>query len=71
MEDYNAYVGLDVHKDRIAVAVAYPGRAKAEPRGFIPNIKRALMKLAVDSTGRRRGCCSATKRDPAAMRFTD
>ena len=45
MEEYNAYVGLDVHKDTIAVAVAYPGRERAEPRGFIPNTKRALMKL--------------------------
>jgi transposase len=44
MEEYNAYVGLDVHKDTIAVAVAYPGRERAEARGFIPNTKRALMK---------------------------
>ena len=45
MEEYSAYVGLDVHKDTIAVAVAYPDREKAESRGIIPNSKRALMKL--------------------------
>ena len=45
MEEYSSYVGLDVHKDTIAVAVAYPGREKAESRGIIPNSKRALMKL--------------------------
>jgi hypothetical protein len=28
MEEYNAYVGLDIHKDTIAVAVAYPGRER-------------------------------------------
>ncbi len=52
MEEYNAYVGLDVHKDTIAVALAYPGREKAESRGFIPNSKKAVMKLV-----RRRGTC--------------
>ena len=26
MEEYSGYVGLDVHKDTIAVAVAYPPR---------------------------------------------
>ncbi len=26
MFEYNAYVGLDVHKETIAVAVAVPGR---------------------------------------------
>ena len=28
MEEYNAYVGLDVHKDTVAVAVAYAGSKK-------------------------------------------
>jgi transposase len=55
MEEYKAYVGLDVHKDTIAVAVAYPGRERAEARGFIPNTKRALMKLVgrLDGNGER------------------
>ena len=29
MNEYSAYVGLDVHKDTIAVAVALPGREAA------------------------------------------
>ena len=28
MSEYNAYVGLDVHKDTIAVAVAFPDRGE-------------------------------------------
>jgi transposase len=59
MEEYNAYVGLDVHKDTIAVAVAYPGRSKAEPQGFIPNTKRSLKKLVrrLDANGERLLLC--------------
>jgi hypothetical protein len=46
MEDYNAYVDVDVHKDTIAVAVAYTGRSKAEPRGFIPDPLLSFPPLA-------------------------
>ncbi len=55
MEEYNVYVGLDVHKDTIAVAVAYPGREKAESRGFIPNSKKAVTKFVrrLDGDGER------------------
>ncbi len=35
MEEYSGYVGLDVHKEMIAVAVAYPGRSKPESLGMI------------------------------------
>jgi transposase len=45
MEEYDVYVGLDVHKDTITVAVAFPGRSKAEPRGMIANDKSSLRKL--------------------------
>ncbi len=45
MKDYSAYVGLDVHKDEISVAVAMPGRSKADYRGTIPNNQKAMMKL--------------------------
>ncbi|MBW2174671.1 MAG: IS110 family transposase [Deltaproteobacteria bacterium] len=45
MEEYDVYVGLDVHKDTITVAAAFPGRSKAEPRGMIANDKRSLRKL--------------------------
>ena len=33
MAEYRGYVGLDVHKDTIAAAVAWPGRADPEYRG--------------------------------------
>jgi len=45
MEDYSPYEGLDVHTDKISVAVAWPGRSKAEYRGIIPNTMKPLMKL--------------------------
>ena len=42
---YAGYVGLDVHKDSIAVAVAYAGREAPESLGTIPNTKKAIAKL--------------------------
>ena len=42
---YAGYVGLDVHKDSIAVAVAYAGRKAPESWGTIPNTKKAVAKL--------------------------
>lgn len=42
---YAGYVGLDVHKDSIAVAVAYAGREAPESWGTIPNTKKAISKL--------------------------
>ena len=39
------YVGLDVHKDTIAVAVAYPGRGEPQYFGEIANTPKALGKL--------------------------
>lgn len=42
---YAGYVGLDVHKDSIAVALAYAGREAPESWGTIPNTKRAITKL--------------------------
>ncbi len=44
-DEYAAYVGLDVHKDTIAVAVARPGREAAESRGEIANRPKAVGKL--------------------------
>ncbi len=43
-DDYAAYVGLDVHKDTIAVAVAYEGREEPEFRGEIANRPKAVAK---------------------------
>ena len=45
MDGYRAYVGLDVHKETIAVAVAWPGRAEPEYRGILPNRSCSLMRL--------------------------
>jgi len=42
---YPAYVGLDVHKETIAVAVAPAGRTAPESRGEIANKPKAVAKL--------------------------
>jgi len=41
---YGAYIGLDVHKETIAVAVALPGRNEPEYRGEIANKPKVLEK---------------------------
>ncbi len=43
--NYPAYIGLDVHKESIAVAVARAGREAAESRREIANKPRAVAKL--------------------------
>ncbi len=45
MREYSAYVGLDVHKDTIAVAVALPGRIEPVYRGEILNRRSSLRRL--------------------------
>jgi len=47
-----AYIGLDVHKDSISVAIAETGRQAPEFRGEIPNEPRAIDKL-VDQLSQR------------------
>ncbi len=42
---YAAYVGLDVHKETIAIAVAWPGRREPESLGEIGNKPKAIDKL--------------------------
>jgi len=44
-EHHAAYVGLDVHKEAIAVAVAEPGRAEPVYRGEIANKPKSIEKL--------------------------
>ena len=44
-ERHAAYVGLDVHKETIAVAVAEPGRAEPTYRGEIANKPKKVEKL--------------------------
>lgn len=52
MTEFSVYVGLDVHKDTIAVAIAVAGRAAPQYHGEIANtptaIKRLLHKLSPD-----------------------
>lgn len=43
--DYAGYVGMDVHKDTIAVAVALPGRTQGVHRGVIRNTTKAVNSL--------------------------
>ena len=49
MEEYSGHVGLDVHKDTIAVAVAYPGRSKPESLGVIANTKKSICPRTCES----------------------
>ncbi len=42
---YAAYVGLDVHKETIAIAVAWPGRDESEYWGEIKHSGKAVEKL--------------------------
>jgi transposase len=44
-DGYPAYIGLDVHKETIAVSVARSGRAAAESRGEISNRLKSVEKL--------------------------
>ena len=45
MTECSAFVGLDVHKDSIAVAIAVPGRDEPEYRGEILNSVQTLKRL--------------------------
>ena len=45
MAEYCAYVGLDVHKDTISVAVASPGREDPVFRGVIRNSRTSVRRL--------------------------
>jgi len=44
-ESYPGYVGLDVHKDTIAVSVAWQGRTEPVYQGEIANTPKAVSKL--------------------------
>ena len=45
LDDYCAYIGLDVHKETIAVAVATRGRGKVSYRNEIPNRPKSIKKM--------------------------
>ena len=44
-KSYGAYIGLDVHKDTIASAIAEPGRSEPSYQGEIANTPKAMGKL--------------------------
>ncbi|BBM05711.1 hypothetical protein HAALTHF_29150n [Vreelandella aquamarina] len=58
-----AYIGLDVHKVSISVAIAEIGRQAPEFRGEIPNEPKAIDKLVRQLSERFAGqpCCSVTR----------
>ena len=58
MDGPRAYVGLDVREETIAVAVACPGRAEPEYRGFLPNRSSSLMRLMRGLQGPQREALS-------------
>ena len=54
MSDYSKYVGMDVHKSTIAVAIAESGRKQPVSCGIIENspqtIARMVKKLSKENT---------------------
>ena len=52
MVDYSMYVGLDVHKDSISVAIARRGRAEPELRGQILSTPEAVHTMVKRVAGR-------------------
>ena len=68
MEKTITYVGLDVHKETIAVALAEGGnRGTAHDYGQIANTPTALKRLVSKLTRTGANCVSATRPVPAAM----
>ena len=67
------YVGLDVHKDTIAVALAEAGlRGEVREHGKIPNTPAALKALAAKlARCGEENCGSAMKPDHAVTAFSD
>ncbi len=63
MSEYSAYVGLDVHKDTISVAIAFPGREQPVFRGVIGNRHSSLRRLIRNLT--REARCSVSVTRPA------
>ena len=72
MEQSITYVGLDVHKDTIAVALAEAGkRGEVREYGKIANTPAALKALAVKlARGGHEICGSAMRRGLAATAFS-
>lgn len=67
------YVGLDVHKDTIAIAVAEDGkRAEVREHGEIgPTHLLPLRSCSASSANQASSCTFATRRDHADTAFSD
>ena len=71
MFEYGACVGLDVHKDTIAIAVARPDWGKPEYRGTLPNCRKSLNNSSTAFSRRRaRYLASPMRPDRAATAST-
>ena len=58
MDEEIAFVGLDVHKDSIAVAIAEPNGGEVRSIGTIPNDPESVTKLVRKlGPARRLRCC--------------
>lgn len=59
MKEFSKYVGLDVHKDTIAVSIADAGRSKARFYGVIENTSKAVNGLLkkINPAGEVLGIC--------------
>ena len=58
MNYITTYVGMDVHKDTIAVAIAEVGQGEPMSLGVIPSNHDSLLKLLkkLQKSGKQRGC---------------
>ena len=68
MKECIKYVGLDVYKSTIAVAIAEVGSSEVRYFGEIPNTPQDINKVVKSSVARQTGLRFATKRAPVATR---
>ena len=72
MKQLITYIGLDVHKETIAVALAEAGkRNEVREYGKIANTPAAVMALVAKLARNGHSCGSATKPDLAVTAFSD